>query len=149
MLPAYRIREQRPAPITRSQVKAYERAIIEQLEPVDAPLEHHFIPGVYVRKMTLPAGAAIAGKIHDTLHMCIVAKGRILVASEEGTRELVAGDVFVSRPGVKRVGYAVEETVFINVHTNREDDTDLAVLESKLIVPEALEYTPRKVEVLT
>ena len=148
MLPAHRIRTQLPtAPVTRAQIKAYERAIVEQLEPVEAPVDHHFIPGVYVRRMTLPAGAAISGKIHDTLHMCIVAKGHILVASEEGTRELFAGDVFVSRPGVKRIGYAIEETVFINVHTNKDDDTDLALLESKLIVPEALEYT--KVEVLT
>lgn len=146
MLPAHRTRPQLPAPITRSQIKAYERAIIEQLEPVEAPLEHHFIPGVYLRKMTLPAGAAISGKLHTTLHLCIVAKGHILVASEEGTRELFAGDVFVSKPGVKRIGYALEETVFINIHMNQDDEKDVAVLEEKFTAPEALEYT--KVEVL-
>jgi len=147
MLPAYRhVRQTLPA-VTRAQIKSLENAILRELEPVEEVLEHHFIPGVYCRKLTLPAGAVIVGKIHQDLHMCIVAKGRIMVASEEGSKELVAGDVFVSRPGVKRAGYAIEETVFINIHTNKEDDKDLAVLESKLIVPEALEYT--KAEVLT
>jgi quercetin dioxygenase-like cupin family protein len=147
MIPAKITRKEQPLVVTRDQIKALERAIITELEPVDTPLEHHFIPGVYIRKLTLPAGTVLTGKVHSTIHGCIVAKGRILVASEEGgTKELVAGDVFVSHPGVKRAGYAIEDTVFINVHANAEETRDLEVLEAQLIAPEALEYT--KVEVL-
>ena len=146
MLPAHRSVPQALPAVTRDQLKRLEVAISTQLQPVDAPLQHDFIPGVYCRKLTIPAGAVLVGKIHKDLHLCIVAKGRIMVASEQGTKELVAGDVFVSEPGVKRAGYAIEETVFINIHTNESNDTDLKVLENKLIVPEAIGYTKAEVQ---
>lgn len=127
------------------QIKALELAIATELEQVELPLEHHFMPGVYIRKMTLPAGTVLVGKVHATEHACIVAKGRIAVVSETGRAELVAGDTFISAPGAKRVGYALEDTVFINVHTNIENDTDLAVLEAKLIKPEVIGYVRKEV----
>ncbi len=132
--------------LTRQQLKGIEHAIATELEPIDMPLQHAFIPGVYARSLTIPQGGVLVGKVHSTVHICIVAKGRILVATEgqAGKVELVAGDMFVSEPGAKRVGYAIEETVFINVHSNEDNDTDLGVLESKLITPELIGYEQTK-----
>lgn len=124
---------------TREQIDAYARWVATR-PPVEAPLEHLHIDSVYVRALYIPKDATLVGKVHATEHICIVAKGRILVASEQGRKELKAGDMWVSGPGAKRVGYALEDTIFINVHSNRDNDTDLAVLESKLITPEAIEY---------
>jgi quercetin dioxygenase-like cupin family protein len=135
------LQEQLPV-LTRDSAKQYEQAIIDHLEPVDPPIEHAHIDGVYARKMSLNEGETLTGKIHSTEHICIVAKGRIAVRTvgEEGTKILEAGDMFVSGPGAKRIGYALEDCVFINIHTNKENDTDLAVLESKLITPELIGY---------
>lgn len=130
---------------TAGQIQAIEHAI-GQMEQIEEIVEHHFAPGIYMRKLTIPKGATIVGKRHSDLHGCIVAKGHLLVASEHGNRELFAGDVFVSQPGVKRVGHALEETVFINVHANPDNERDLKKLEARYITPEAISF---KKEVLT
>jgi hypothetical protein len=122
-------------PTTYTDLKRFE-AMVAQLPPAEMVLEHYFIPGVYIRKLSMKAQTVLVGKIHATVHGCIVAKGRIAV----GRTEFVAGDVFVSEPGAKRAGYAIEDTVFINVHANPDDETDLAVLEARLITPEMIGY---------
>jgi quercetin dioxygenase-like cupin family protein len=123
-------------------VKQLEQGIIDELELLDLEVEHVFVPGWYIRKLHIPAGCVLTGKIHATEHICAVEKGRILVRTvgEEGVKQLVAGDRFVSQPGVKRVGYALEDTVFVNEHVNNDDTRDLALLESRLIIPEAIGY---------
>jgi quercetin dioxygenase-like cupin family protein len=124
---------------TYQQIKHFEQQIVA-LGTVELEFENYYIPGVYLRKLKIPQGTPLVGKIHATLHMCVIAKGRIAVASETGRAILEAGEVFLSEPGTKRVGYALEDCVFINVHSNKDDDTDLAVLESKLITPELIGY---------
>jgi hypothetical protein len=138
------LREQLPA-VTYDSLKRLEQAVIDNLEPVDCPLQHEYIDGVYVRKGLIPAGTVIVGEIHATEHIVIIVTGRILVVSEEGGRkEFVAGDMFVSGPGTKRAGYALEDTICINVHTNKENDRDLDVLKAKLILPELIGYDSKK-----
>jgi hypothetical protein len=126
-------------PTDYTDLKKFE-SMVAQLPPPEWELEHYFIPGVYLRVLRMKAGTVLVGKIHATVHGCIVAKGRIAV----GKQVFEAGDVFVSQPGAKRAGYAIEDTVFINAHGNPDDDTDLAVLESKLITPEQLGYEETK-----
>lgn len=122
--------------VTREQINEFKLGV-QQLQPVEEVLEHHFARGMYLRKLTVPAGAAIVGKVHKTEHLVIVAKGRILVASEGGGRkELVAGDTFMSPPGTRRVGYALEETVFINVMFNPDDERDIPTLEDMYVHPD-------------
>ncbi len=123
-------------PVTYADIKKLEALIPRCLPPAEMVLEHYFLPGVYIRKLSMKAGTVIVGKIHSTVHGCIVAKGQIAV----GKTVLVAGDVFVSEPGAKRAGYAIEDTVFINVHANPDDSQDLALLESRLITPELIGY---------
>lgn len=105
-------------------------------------LEHHFAPGMYGRQCTLPAGSVVVGKIHRHAHLNVVIKGHAKVATEFGSRDVRAGDVFVSEPGAKRAVYAVEETVWITVHTNPTDTRDLAEIENHVIAPcyEALAF---------
>lgn len=128
--------------LSLDKVKVLEQAIVDHLEVIDLYVEHIFTPGKYTRKLHIPAGCVLTGKIHATEHICAVEQGRIVVRTvgEEGTKELVAGDRFISQPGVKRVGYALEDTVFVNEHVNEDDTTDLALLESRLIIPEQLGF---------
>ena len=99
---------------------------------------HHFAKGLYAREIVIPAGTILTGKVHAEEHLNIVSKGRIAVWTEDGMREVAAPFTMVSRPGTKRVGLAIEETVWTTIHANPTDDTDLALLEAKLIEPEAI-----------
>ena len=56
-----------------------------------------------------------------------------MVWTEDGMREVAAPFTMVSRPGTKRVGYALEDAVWTTVHATTE--TDLAKLEAELIAP--------------
>lgn len=108
------------------------------------PVTHHFAPGMYAREMFIPKGTVIVGKMHRHAHLSSVTKGRILVATEHGNREVSAPAVFVSEAGVKRAGYALEDTIWVTYHAT--EGTDLAEIEAELIVPESevLEMVKRK-----
>jgi len=110
------------------------------------PLEHHFIPGAYARALTIPAGTLLVGKIHK--HPCFnfVAAGEITVLTEDGVKTLKAGDFFRSEAGVKRVGLAHADTVFINVHPTTT--TDLDTLERELTAESYGEFLTYQTELL-
>lgn len=98
------------------------------------PVAHHFAPGLYAREMLIPAGVTVVGKMHRHDHLATVARGRILIVSDEGETELVAPCTFTSRAGVKRAAHALEDTVFITYHPTPH--TDVAMIEADVIVPE-------------
>jgi len=116
------------------------REQIEQLEArmrmmAQLPIEpvHHFAEGLYAREITILAGTILTGKVHSTEHLNIVSKGRIMVWTEDGMKEVAAPFTMVSRPGTKRVGFALEDTVWTTIHANPSNSTDLAALEQALI----------------
>jgi hypothetical protein len=93
---------------------------------------HHFAKGVYAREILIPAGTLLTGKIHKTEHLNIVSKGEIAVWTEtEGVRRVKAPFTFVAQPGTRRLGYALEDTVWTTIHGT--DETDLVKLEDTLI----------------
>lgn len=94
------------------------------------PLEHMFIPGSYARALTIPAGTLIVGKIHKEPCFNFVERGEITVLTEKGTKTITAPAFFPSEAGVKRVGLAHTDTVWITVHVTPE--TDLEALEKAL-----------------
>lgn len=79
--------------------------------------------------MTIPAGVVITGAVHRHEHLCTISKGRIIVSTDRGMCELVAPFTFVSNPGAKRVGFAIEETVWTTYHVTDETDVDRLIEE--------------------
>lgn len=116
----------------RERVERLE-ASIEQMPQVECPVEHFFAPGIYARVMTIPAGVTLTGAAHKTEHLNIVLRGHIAATTLEDVRELKGGAIFVSQPGTKRAGVAVEETVWITVHANPGDERDLDKLVPLLV----------------
>jgi len=100
---------------------------------------HYFADGIYAREIVIPAGTLLTGKIHRTRHLNIVSKGKIAVVTEDGQKIIEAPCTFVAEAGTKRVGFALEDTVWTTIHASQE--TDLEKLETELIAPsfEALE----------
>ena len=100
---------------------------------VEQPLTHHFNEGQYAREIFNPKGSLIVTKTHKQGNFSFVPTGRLLVISEDGRREIGAGQFFATKPGTKRFIYAMEDTRFVTVHPNPDNCEDLVVLESRII----------------
>ena len=116
----------------RNQILALEEAMREEPDQIHIEPVHYFAPGLYAREITIPKGAVLTGKIHLFGHINIISKGDISVLTEQGVKRIKAPATIVSEPGIKRVGFAHEETVWTTVHACTELDADSA--EKALVV---------------
>jgi quercetin dioxygenase-like cupin family protein len=135
--------------VTREQIMGLQDAMFAKLQEMGlphtpgntdelCPVTHHHAPGLYAREIFIPAGVLIVGKIHKHSHVNTISKGRVIVATEFGTQELVAPVTFVSVPGTKRAVVAQEDTIWTTYHPTEE--TDLAKIEEEVIAPDFLAY---------
>lgn len=123
-----------PPKPTYEQLRELEARLL-QCEQMEPELTHHFADGVYGRELFIPKGATLVGKIHKHSTLNILLRGKIAVTNADGAVRVLEGPaVFVSPPGCKKVGHALEDTVWMNVHGTKL--TDLAAIEAKFIVPE-------------
>lgn len=93
--------------------------------------EHYFSGGMYGRKMTLPAGILLIGRVHKTDHLFICAQGEAIVWTDTGMRKIYAGDVIPTKAGTKNVVLAITET--IGFTALKTDKTDVAEAEDELV----------------
>lgn len=86
-------------------------------EPAFIPMNHGFVPGMYIREMIVPAGTLIVGKVHLTEDPYALMTGSIMVFTEnDGTAYLHAGHTGITVPGTRRVGYCTTVCHWINYH---------------------------------
>tara|TARA_R110001583_G_scaffold5057_4_gene27968 strand:+ start:669 stop:1166 length:498 start_codon:yes stop_codon:yes gene_type:complete len=104
------------------------------------PIRHFFMDGVYVREMTMYKETVVIGAIHKHLHMCFLLTGRITVVNEEETVEHVAPCFIVATPGIKRILYAHEDSVWYNTHKNPSNTEDIDELEDDVVAINYKEY---------
>jgi hypothetical protein len=95
--------------------------------------KHTFLNGVYMRELFIPKGTMLIGKVHRLDCMNIVAKGDISILTENGSARVKAGHTAISLAGIQKVGYAHEDTVFINVF--RTDETRIEAIEDAVAFP--------------
>jgi hypothetical protein len=104
---------------------------VQKMPQVDCQTKHYFGPSIYIREVTMPAGAVVIGKPHKKDHMCVMLQGRMIIVNADGTRkELVAPMTFVGSAG-RKVAYILETTVFQNILAT--DETNIDVLENMLV----------------
>ena len=104
------------------------------------PIRHFFMDGVYIREMTMFKGTIVVGAIHKHLHMCFLLSGHLTVANEDGVEDYIAPCYIISKPGIKRVLYSHEDSVWYNVHKNPGDIEDIDKLEKEIVVLNYKEY---------
>lgn len=101
---------------------------------VDQPLEHLFLPGLYVRKILNPKGSLIVTERHKTRHPFVLLSGHLAAWSPGGeVQEVVAPHLGVTEPGTERVIYAREDSVFVTFHPNPGDGEDLDVIRERVV----------------
>jgi hypothetical protein len=121
---------------SREEVRAYitsEGARLLNLpaaEQLDMRVEHKVADGMYMRTLLIPKGTILVGKVHLKPCMNIVASGDISVLTEFGSRRCTAGFTGVSQAGIQKLGFAHEDTVFINVF--RTDEVDIDRIEQEI-----------------
>jgi hypothetical protein len=124
--------------ITQPTVKADIKQSLDNLTvavksapQVECPEKHHFGPNVYIKEVTLPAGAVIVGKYHRHEHLCNMISGHMIVVDSEGNRtELVAPMTFMAKAG-RKIAYIIETVVFQNIYSTSE--TDIQKLEDMIV----------------
>jgi len=119
-------------------ISAIDRVEAEManLPPVELPLEHFFPPGLYVRKIFMPANSIVVSLKHKTMHPFFILKGKVAVLkeSQDGGFEQEAlyqgGDMGITKPNTKRFLWNIEDTTWVTCHANPNDieDPDQIVL---------------------
>jgi len=109
-----------------------------KLPQAECPVTHYHIDGVYARSMFIPAGTLLTGKIHNFENIAILAKGRLRITNGTDSYIISEGHIMVDPPGIKRLGYAETDVVFITVH--RTDNTEIDAIEDELVSDTFEEY---------
>jgi quercetin dioxygenase-like cupin family protein len=104
-----------------------------ELEPL-----HHFAKGMYIRELFIPKGTLVSGKIHKHEHIILLLSGEMSLWTENGVVRVKAPYFNIAPPGTKRLGYAHEDTIGMNIHAT--GTTDLEELETELTCDSFEEY---------
>lgn len=117
-------------PVTKEMVAEAEKKML-QLPQLDCPVRHIFSDGVYIREVTLPAGAVAIGHHQKHPIMNVMLTGHVSLLNEDGTvAELRAPQTFVGKPG-RKIGYIHETTIWHNVYPNPTNETSVDALEGR------------------
>jgi len=108
------------------------------------PIDHFFMDGVYIRKMTMYQGYIVIGAIHKHRHMCFLLEGHLSVASSSGVKEYIAPCYIISEPGEKRILYAHKDSHWYNTHKNPDNIEDVQELEKQIVALSYEEYKKYK-----
>jgi hypothetical protein len=116
---------------TRAAIEKRKGEMLESPNRVDLPVTESLQSGLYTRTLFIPKGCELIGKIHRKPCVNIVAKGDISIMTETGFLRVQAGYSITSPAGIQKIGYAHEDTIFINVF--RTDVTDISEVENDLV----------------
>tara|TARA_R100000541_G_scaffold58827_1_gene70787 strand:+ start:14 stop:472 length:459 start_codon:yes stop_codon:yes gene_type:complete len=108
------------------------------------PLKHTFAHGIYVREMKMQKDTFVLGKIHQHDHIWFLLTGKLLIETGEGIEEYIAPCYVKATGGTQRLIRAIEDSIFVNVHTNPNNSENIKELEEEIIAKNYLEYEKNK-----
>lgn len=115
-------------------IDALERHMLSVNDPVDFPLVHRFLPGMYIREIFMPAGSIAVSKTHKTEHPYVVLKGVANVyIPGVGVERVEAGRIGVTQPGTRRVLHIIEDSIWVTFHPRSDDETTVEQIEDRII----------------
>jgi|TARA_B110000285_G_scaffold45467_1_gene50825 quercetin dioxygenase-like cupin family protein len=111
----------------------------------DVAIKHSFADQVYIRQMNLKKDYVIVGAIHNHLHAWFLLSGKVIINNNGEKIEHVAPCYTVSKPGSKRLIYAVEDSVFVNIHKNPSNTKNIEELEKEIVSMTMEEYNNKTI----
>jgi len=97
----------------------------------DPCVEHHFSDGLYAKQMVIPKGFQAMQHKHSYSHLSILAKGRVLVITDEWTKEFSAPACIELKAGINHKIASIDDAVWFCVHAT--DETDAEKVDEVLI----------------
>lgn len=100
----------------------------------DSPMfsyRHWFVPGIYGREITIPAGVVLTTEIHASENIAIVSKGSFTFYSERGLEYVEAPAAMITKIGTKRAMYTHTEVIFTTFHQNLDNERDIDTLVAR------------------
>jgi hypothetical protein len=107
----------------REQIDIIEKAMLEYPQ-IEIPVKHSFWAGNYVREIMIPKGALIVSAYHKLPQIDFMLSGDISVVTGGGLMRIKAPYVGASPQGMKRLGFAHEETWWMDVRATNNTDID-------------------------
>lgn len=115
-----------------------ESIMIQSQDIIDAPLQHKFTEGMYIREIFMPAGSLWTSKIHKTEHPYVVSYGKVAVSIDNNEwYEITAPYTGITQPGTRRVLYILEDCIWTTFHRidgMKSEYNDLPIDEVEKIV---------------
>jgi hypothetical protein len=126
----------KPSLSVKTQIENLQDELLK-MPQADIVTEHTFLPGIYERKITIPAWTVLTGAEHKTDYKIRLEKGTIAVNIGDKVQVMTAPMEFEAKAGAQRVGRVFEdEVIWVDVYNNPDDCQDLAILEERLyLVP--------------
>jgi quercetin dioxygenase-like cupin family protein len=110
----------------------------------EIPIKNSFADQIYIRQMTMKADQLVVGAIHNHQHVWFLLTGHVSINNNGEVIDYIAPCYTVSEPGAKRVIYAHEDSVFVNVHKNPLNVKDIKQLEKEIVSINVDEFNKKK-----
>lgn len=102
---------------TNKIIDSLEAIMVGNFPLVDCKVEHKFAPGMYIRKIYMPANIDVTSMSHKMIHPFFLMAGKVSVVSEnDGVQELIAPYDGITYCGTRRILRIHEDTIWITVH---------------------------------
>ena len=98
---------------------------------VDPQVEHHFSDGLYAKRMVIPKGFEAGQHAHKYSHLSILAKGHVIVKTDDTQKEYRAPACIEIKSGVHHAIQALEDSEWFCIHAT--DETDAKKIDQVLI----------------
>lgn len=109
---------------------------LKSLPQLNIPVDHIFAGDIYIRQITIPKDSFLVGKLHRYKTADIMLTGKMLLYNGFGEvpSEIEAPLIFETPARKRKIGYALEETVWMNCFPTTI--TDIKELEKQLYINE-------------
>ena len=98
--------------------------VMEGTFEVDLGIVHNFSDGLYAKEMFVPKGYVIGQHAHKFSHLSILAKGKVIVRTDDDVAEYTAPACLEIKEGINHAIEALEDTVWFCIHATNETDVN-------------------------
>lgn len=93
--------------------------------PVNCPVNHKFVPGMYIREIFMPKNTWVTSLVHKTNHPFFILKGKVSIYSDNnGEQKLEAPYSGITTPCTRRLIFNHEDTIWVTCHPTNVLPTD-------------------------
>lgn len=114
------------------------KSLVRESETVE--IINEFTNGVYMRRMDVIKGTLIIGAVHKEKHSWFLMRGEVKVADANSISYIQAPYYTLSDPGTQRVIEVIEDAIWVNIHSNPDNEKNIDIIEKRLFCLNMDEY---------